>query len=757
MPSSARGERVGNVDRSTRIVGLEVGTYKNVHDVWLPWHDGLALFGANGAGKTNILECLCLLVGNEQAVTLARPRLALPEPGALALVVEAACTELPWSPEEIFAVDPKVLTYDFPQNPMHAVWIRIRDERQWWDMVGAQSGTSFVEGLLSAGTPDRVAELVAEAAESPVIRYELRSVQMPEPGTGLSEAMTVRHFERVLCLPNPPEWLSLYDEELPDVFAPLRSAVAAHPTNAAPLPVLSLPTSRYIPVTLQWLARSRTADEINEELRLAWVEASGQAELLAEQLAALPLTSEPWDPDTHWWLHKIGELGAQSELDLTLPHVAIRSLGSSDADYELEDRRSQAVIGRTHSEDVVEHFSAGERRWVDEALATAARVITRFGLRAAWQAPLFDELDEDETMEALLAISDDVNRRLGSEGYWTEGSLDLVVQALEPQLVAAGHRFLANNSAPLALEFVTTAYPGIVDLQPTIVIRAIDEPEAHLHPTAQRHLARALERMRLRGDNVVIASHSPYFLDLDGWLLAHVQRDVDGSSVAVVDRSAVDASSALAAELGLSRGELLAGVAYVLIVEGQHDLLVLETLYGDELSSAGVALLRMHGTNNVMAAAELDFVERYLHVPIGVLTDYTNAERVKRGEWETDEERRLVELKRACKRRGRRIEIHGLRRPDIIAYLNENTIRSEFGTFPGWKHVLKDFSSLRQRPSFKSWLADKYKVDLTRPAAIKIVLAAMQQSASPPAGELTQFVDALTARAAEPLDNDDGG
>ena len=41
-----------------RIVGVEVRRYKNLVDVWLPWSDGVALFGINGAGKTNLLECL---------------------------------------------------------------------------------------------------------------------------------------------------------------------------------------------------------------------------------------------------------------------------------------------------------------------------------------------------------------------------------------------------------------------------------------------------------------------------------------------------------------------------------------------------------------------------------------------------------------------------------------------------------------------------------------------------------------------------
>ena len=41
----------GALTREPKIVGLEVGRYKNLRDVWLPWSDGIALFGSNGSGN----------------------------------------------------------------------------------------------------------------------------------------------------------------------------------------------------------------------------------------------------------------------------------------------------------------------------------------------------------------------------------------------------------------------------------------------------------------------------------------------------------------------------------------------------------------------------------------------------------------------------------------------------------------------------------------------------------------------------------
>jgi putative ATP-dependent endonuclease of OLD family len=47
------------------------------------------------------------------------------------------------------------------------------------------------------------------------------------------------------------------------------------------------------------------------------------------------------------------------------------------------------------------------------------------------------------------------------------------------------------------------------------LILIIDEPEAHLHPLAQKWLARTLYQMAKDGLQLVITTHSPYFIDLE--------------------------------------------------------------------------------------------------------------------------------------------------------------------------------------------------------------------------------------------------
>lgn len=70
-----------NLDPSARgpvrIVGIHVPLYKNLRGVWLPWNDGLALVGANGSGKTNLLEAMALVIGTPETLACALGRIDL--------------------------------------------------------------------------------------------------------------------------------------------------------------------------------------------------------------------------------------------------------------------------------------------------------------------------------------------------------------------------------------------------------------------------------------------------------------------------------------------------------------------------------------------------------------------------------------------------------------------------------------------------------------------------------------------------------
>ena len=400
-------------------------------------------------------------------------------------------------------------------------------------------------------------------------------------------------------------------------------------------------------------------------------------------------------------------------------------------------------LGFTGTEGFLESLSAGERRWVDEAFATIARSLKRFGDQAAWQADFFKRLSEDDVMHQVMMIAHELDAAIEQHGFWLAETFDRLLGVLEAPLTAIARSDLENQTQ-INREASLHLMPGLVQLEPELAVRVFDEPEAHLHPAAQRALGRALDSLRLRGQNIVIASHSPQFLDLPGWKQIHVVREEGQSTVQVLWEKDSGARSILARQLGINRGELLAGVDALLIVEGLHDELVLRSIFGEELRASRVAVFRMHGTNNLPAIAELDFIDRYLDVPIAVLLDYVRGEGIRKG-GPTAEEKALSELRKSCRRRKRTYHFHGLERPDIVAYLSESAIRTVYPDFAGWAPVLRAFKELRDRPSFKPWLQEKWGIDLTTSRSIERILSVMSDQGHRPAGELTRTVNEVLA------------
>lgn len=60
------------------------------------------------------------------------------------------------------------------------------------------------------------------------------------------------------------------------------------------------------------------------------------------------------------------------------------------------------------------------------------------------------------------------------------------------------------------------------------LIFIIDEPEAHLHPLAQKWLAKKISKMAEDGLQIILTTHSPYFLDLNYIEGIHLIRKFDG-------------------------------------------------------------------------------------------------------------------------------------------------------------------------------------------------------------------------------------
>ncbi|HET9873162.1 MAG TPA: hypothetical protein VFP89_11295 [Propionibacteriaceae bacterium] len=204
------------------LVGLEVRQYKNLRDVWLPWSDGLALFGVNGAGKTNLLECLALLLGTTQTLALAGPRLGRVESDALAVLVRTGPAVLPWPPEVVMSWGQHQPDHPELQASMPAFSRAIADG-VWWHRLGATGGVDFAGGMAAARIPGHVVDYLDGLTVHPVIRHSLTQIHHRQSSPEYPSPGVARMFDRTLMAPYLPDKIAASAARLPDLFAPLQS------------------------------------------------------------------------------------------------------------------------------------------------------------------------------------------------------------------------------------------------------------------------------------------------------------------------------------------------------------------------------------------------------------------------------------------------------------------------------------------------------------------------------------------------------
>lgn len=294
-----------------RIVRVEIAKYKNLRDVVLEWRPALALYGPNGIGKTNLLECLAILMGTRRTLELASPRFARVDAGALSMVVEQSWAQMPYSPH--LANSLTKLGEDFPAAAAAAA----SADRDWWHHIGVMGDQpTFADGLLAAGVDDVVVSYLTAIAR-PLVRYRVESFTLD----GLQ-----RRYSRTLVVESVPSWFRDQAAELPDVFAPLRSG---DPGAPGPVPVLELPRTTKSPVVLEWLARPRTEDEIEDDLRTALDHAADRAYGLRDYVGALveEVASEGDDVEVaiEDWLRDVGASAANAEIGRVVPGLGIHA------------------------------------------------------------------------------------------------------------------------------------------------------------------------------------------------------------------------------------------------------------------------------------------------------------------------------------------------------------------------------------------------------------------------------------------------
>ena len=168
----------------------------------------------------------------------------------------------------------------------------------------------------------------------------------------------------------------------------------------------------------------------------------------------------------------------------------------------------------------------------------------------------------------------------------------------------------------LALSFAY-AYAKAFHSEGCGLIVVVEEPEAHLHPLAQKWVGQKIHDLAREGVQVVVTTHSPAFLDLMGLEgIAVLRKDQDATRVVQLSRNELAQhcrnhgatkakdDSILPFYAAAATEEILTGffARKVVIVEGPTESLALPiylSRVGLDPTKEGVAILPVHGVGNL--------------------------------------------------------------------------------------------------------------------------------------------------------------
>jgi hypothetical protein len=218
-------------------------------------------------------------------------------------------------------------------------------------------------------------------------------------------------------------------------------------------------------------------------------------------------------------------------------------------------------------------------------------------------------------------------------------------------------------------------------------IFAVEDPEAFLHPGAQRDLAATFQDLAKMGQQIILTSHSPVFAGaVDTGDLALIKRD---GPYAIVEQTPQLNLDQVAEDLGVAPRDALLGYDACIFVEGPSDVVFLEALASTfrqagliscDFKERNIGILIVGGCGNLTY-----FVERRafrsLRRNYGVLLDSD-----RKAPGAPIEQKRLA-WKQQCEAEGGKFYL--TRKREVENYLHPETLRrvtgrsdiSDFGDF----------------------------------------------------------------------------
>lgn len=281
--------------------------------------------------------------------------------------------------------------------------------------------------------------------------------------------------------------------------------------------------------------------------------------------------------------------------------------------------------------------------------------------------------------------------------------------------------------AKIAIELALMGDPGNYLRVPILII---DEPEAALHISAQRHLARGIEKLsESLGIQVIIATHSPLFINTKKSNIFEIRSTEEGSKIIKFPEDVRENLS----NLGLEPVDLLRGIKHFLVVEGQHEVEVLNYLFKSEFDDRNVKILPLRGAKHLSSILNSSFIFEFTAAKIHVMLDNLDAARVEEV-WRyatdlndlnnIDETKKYILDNLPANERIEfkflrefivksiensvtdRISIISMSKQDIIEYLpSESFVKGKT-----WEELKDKWHNSNSKNDFKSWLSKSYGI-----------------------------------------------
>jgi energy-coupling factor transporter ATP-binding protein EcfA2 len=340
-------------------------------------------------------------------------------------------------------------------------------------------------------------------------------------------------------------------------------------------------------------------------------------------------------------------------------------------------------------------------------------------------APVLHDLSTrvSEICAGLMEDAPIVECTLNELPNWVERGV-LTWNAIDPTGAQVPVEHLSRAQARWATFAIRFAVHSGRHPLPLLVV--LDEPEAALHRRAERYLVEGLTNLaKNHNATIVTATHSPAFFSATEARLVHVSRGGDGSTELASMNDDIHASLV---ELGLEPADLLQHCRLVVLVEGEHELIIFDELFGAQLKAAGAELFALRGLRNLKTHADAQLLYRFTNARILIVTDNERSEDLN-DIWDQActardaDEDPLKPLEQFPKNSGERtflsefmaaavlgdqrsrIHFHAMSLPDIIEYLPVERIAPGAPAGTTWPALHTRHAKGGGKPRFKDWLA----------------------------------------------------